>query len=252
MKQPIGVIDSGLGGLTVLFELKELLPSEDYIYIGDQLNCPYGDKSREELITCADKMIDFLLSQNIKSLVIACNSISASYYEELVTKLDIEIFSVINPTSEYVHDNYPNTKIGVIATKRTIDSGVYETKIDLDDVHSLRTPMLVKAIEDNYETEKKLSVVKSSISPLIEKGINTLVLGCTHYPLIKSEISKLTNVKIVDCSEQLALEVSKYYETSDYEGSMTIYSTSDVSLFEEKIKNWFNEDIEVKLLELED
>src|SRR6056297_1908451 len=155
-EQPIGVFDSGVGGLTVASAIKQVLPGENLIYFGDTAHLPYGDKSEETIINYSKHIADFLIQKNVKVVLIACNTASAIAYNELRRYLDdrILIVNVIDPVVNYVAAHYTGTKIGVIGTKGTINSGMYESKIVENDesvqVASLATPLFVPMIEEGF------------------------------------------------------------------------------------------------------
>jgi len=207
-KQPIGVFDSGVGGLTVAHAIKQLMPGESLIYFGDTAHLPYGDKSAELISQYSEKIVEFLLSQNAKMILIACNSASASASDFLKSKFGDEtiIMDVISPVIDYVSSR-KYKKIGVIGTKRTIASGVYERMIASESpgtrVVSLATPLLVPMIEEGFIFDDVSNqIIRTYLSSEIFDGIDALILGCTHYPIIRNQISKFFDfrVEIIDSS----------------------------------------------------
>ena len=204
--QPIGIFDSGVGGLTVAQAIKQILPSESLIYFGDTAHLPYGDKSAESIRYYSKRITEFLLEHNAKVVLIACNTASASAFESLKSEFGNQtiLIDVINPVVEYVsRKNY--NKIGVIGTKGTISSGTYEKKImensSSTNVVSLATPLLVPMIEEGFIFDDiSNAIIRTYLSNEMLEGIQALILGCTHYPIIKNQISKIYNfnVEIID------------------------------------------------------
>lgn len=190
----IGVFDSGIGGLTVLKELIKKYPNNEYIYYGDTANIPYGTKSKQELFVLADKIIKFLISQDVDLIVIACGTISSNLYDEIKDKYKVKIVDVLTPTINYIKQN--NLKnIGVMATPMTVKSKVFEKK--LDGVISVACPKLVPLIEDGKLNSLKLKLaVKEYIEKL--KGCTHIVLGCTHYPLLIPSIQKYSTIPLIN------------------------------------------------------
>ena len=178
----VGLFDSGVGGLTVLRKLKEKYPLNDYIYFGDTLNIPYGEKDIDTLYTLSSRIVDFLVKERVDLIIIACGTVSSNCYYRLKNKYDIEIIDIISPTIKYVKENKFND-IGVIATSRTIDSHVFKNNLDIT-VYEEACSEFVDLIESNkydlIDVEKHLDNIKS----------NNIVLGCTHYPLIKDKINR--------------------------------------------------------------
>jgi len=211
--RPIGVFDSGVGGLTVANAIRQVLPGERLIYFGDTAHLPYGDKSKETIISYSTRITRFLLEQNCKVIVIACNTASANAYEAIVKETGNMAFvvDVINPVVEHVafHSSYKH--IGVIGTKGTINSGTYVSKIIGKNPHlsvaSLATPMLVPMIEEGFIFDDiSNAIIRSYLSKPELGHIDALILGCTHYPIIKNQISKYFNfeVDVIDSSRIVA------------------------------------------------
>ena len=207
--RPIGIFDSGVGGLTVAHAIKQILPGETLIYFGDTAHLPYGDKSAEAIRQYSEKIVDYLLSLDAKAILIACNSASASAYNYLKEKFGghTVIMDVITPVIDYlVSRNY--RKIGVIGTKRTITSGIYRDmlaeKSPATEVISLATPLLVPMIEEGfiYDDISNL-IIRAYLSNEAFNGIEALILGCTHYPIIRNQIGRFFdfNIEIVDSSK---------------------------------------------------
>ena len=210
--RPIGVFDSGLGGLTVLKEIRNLLPTESIVYFGDSGRAPYGTKSKETVIKYTFQNIRFLLNQDIKMIVIACNTASACSIDLVKHSFDIPVVEVVEPGSVSAVRETVNKKVGVIGTIATVNSGVYEKAISrLDpsiEIFQKACPMFVPLVEEGWwENDIAQRIAEEYLLSLKEKGIDSLVLGCTHYPLLHNTISKVMGegVKLVSS----ALEVAK-------------------------------------------
>lgn len=245
MDQAIGVIDSGVGGMTVVKELMRQLPKEKLIYLGDTKRCPYGPRPDQEIIKFTWEMVHFLLEKNIKALVIACNTATAFTLPELQKKLDIPVIGVIQPGSRAAIKSTINNNIGVIGTDGTIRSGAYEHA--LKDIHSkihvnsLACPAFVPMVEQGIFSGKEAEkIVEESLYSLKETNeIDTLILGCTHYPLIKETIQKVLgeHVNLVSSSGETAREVSAILEMNQmlYVGDRVpkhyFYTTGNLKFF---------------------
>lgn len=193
----IGVFDSGLGGINVLSCLIKKYPNNEYVYFGDTKNLPYGDKNKEELLKLASDAIDFLISKNVDLIIIACGTISSNCYDELRKKYSIPLYDIISPTINYLK-KYELDKIGVIGTSRTIESGIFN--IEGKSILMKATPNLVPIIENNSIYENKDNIIQE----LNEfNDYDLLVLGCTHYPILKDIIEKNINTKTLDMGEVL-------------------------------------------------
>ena len=192
----IGVFDSGLGGINVLSCLIKKYPNNDYIYFGDTRNLPYGDKTKEELFKLAREAIDFLLTKNVDMIIIACGTISSNCYSTLKDEYSIPIYDIVSPTIEYLKE-CPYDNIGVIGTKRTIESRVFQ--VPNKSIKMLATPSFVPIIENNLIKEKEQDII-NELSCFKESDI--LVLGCTHYPSLKEVIDKM-NIRTLDMGEVL-------------------------------------------------
>ncbi|MEJ7691917.1 glutamate racemase [Daejeonella sp.] len=213
---PIGIFDSGIGGLTVANAIRKILPNEQLIYFGDTAHMPYGDKSPEAIKFYSLKIAKFLLDKNCKVIVIACNTASSHAFHELIHFLgdQVPIINVIDPVVDLMVKKGDNKKIGVIGTKSTIRSDVYARKFKLAnpdiEVSSLATPLLAPMIEEGFfDNNISKTVINSYLSSSKLKKIDSLILACTHYPLIKSEISSFykDKVKIVNTAEIVAQHV---------------------------------------------
>lgn len=193
----IGVIDSGIGGLTVLKELIKNYPNNQYIYYGDTLNNPYGNKNKYELFKLSKKMIDYLVSEDVELVVIACGTISVNVYQELKEVSSIKLYSVMEPVFKYINSH--QEKIGIIATEMTIKSGIFS---NLD--YKRACPMFVPLIEKREYNE----IDKYIDEYLKDCYVDTLIMGCTHYPIIENKINKYFNnkVKLINMGNLLELD----------------------------------------------
>ena len=212
----VGVFDSGIGGLTVLKNLYKHYPNNEYIYYGDTLNLPYGSKTKEELEKLASKDVEFLLDKKVDIIVIACGTVSSNCLEYLKNNYNIPIYDIITPTINYLNNsNYSN--IGVIATERTIDSNIFKENIKKE-VYQIKTPKLVPIIESNDLSE--INNILNIYLKEYKNKIDILVLGCTHYPIIKDNIKNYFNDKIdlLDMSDPLLPSLKE-----DNISSITIY-----------------------------
>jgi glutamate racemase len=257
LDQPIGVIDSGVGGLTVASELMRQLPKEKLIYLGDTLRCPYGPRPREEVVKYTLEMVAFLNKKKIKLLVIACNTATAFTLDLLRENLTIPVIGVIQPGARAAIKMTKNMNVGVIGTEGTISSNAYPDA--LTSIHSelkvdnLACPRFVPMVERGVFTgEEARQVVQESLVPIKERGIDVLILGCTHYPLLLETIQAEMGqtVKIISSGDETAREVSVilgYHELS-YDGERQpdheFYTTGSSDVFKKVANQWL--DVPVK------
>lgn len=210
--KPIGIFDSGLGGLTVVKEIIKRLPNEDIIYLGDTARVPYGTRSKEIVREFSFDDANFLLSKKVKCILIACNTSSALAGIQLKKKTNIPVFDVIDPAMKTAKKISKNGKIGVIGSRGTISSGAYKV------FFSKACPLFVPFIEEGEVNSKALHiVVKEYLSDFKNKKIDTLIMGCTHYPIIKNIIKNVlgTEINLVNPGESVAKEVSDYLIKND-------------------------------------
>ncbi len=222
-QQPIGIFDSGVGGLTVAHAIKQTLPGESILYFGDTAHLPYGDKSAEAIVSYSRKITEFLLDNDAKVVLVACNSASASAYEILKQEFGSRaiILDVIDPVVDYICSR-SFRKAGVIGTKRTITSGTYEEKVSARSadirVVSLATPLLVPMIEEGFIFDDiSNAIIRAYLSNHQFDDIDALILGCTHYPIIRNQIGKFFNfnVEVVDSARIVSLELRRVLEEND-------------------------------------
>lgn len=192
----IGVFDSGIGGLTVLKTLIKRFPNNEYIYYGDTKNLPYGNKSIEELKIFSSTIIEFLLDKKVDMIIIACGTVSSNLSSYLKEKYNVPIIDIISPVINYLNNsNYNN--IGIIATQATINSKIFSRNVNKN-IKEVACPMFVPLIENNKIYELN-NYFKEYLEDL--KDSDLIVLGCTHYPLIKKEINQYLNIKLLDMSD---------------------------------------------------
>ena len=214
--RPIGVFDSGIGGLTVLKELEETFKEENFIYLGDTLNFPYGDKTKEEIISFSKSNIEYLISKNVKMIIIACGTATSQSLDEMRELFDIPIMGIIEPTVQYVK-NMSIRKIGVIATTGTIRSGAWEKSLkkQISDIEvvSNACPLLAGIAEEGKATSKEsIEAVHNYMEIFKQNHIDTIILGCTHYPIYDEIIKKEFSYKVnlINTGKAVAQNVKKY------------------------------------------
>ena len=198
---PIGVFDSGVGGLTVAREIMRQLPTERIVYFGDTARVPYGSKSPETITRYSRQIVRFLQTQQVKAIVIACNSASACALETLEKETNLPIIDVVRPGARTALETTRNGKIGVIATEATISSGIYKRYIEESDKSvstiSKACPLFVPLVEEGlWEDPVTDEIARRYLAELIDSGIDTLILGCTHYPLIRSTVGRIMGEKV--------------------------------------------------------
>jgi glutamate racemase len=252
-KQPIGIFDSGVGGLTVAHAIKRILPGESLVYFGDTAHLPYGDKSEEAIRYYSRGITEFLLEHDAKVVLVACNSASASAFdhlkEEFINKTIL--LDVIDPVVDHISKR-KYKKIGVIGTKRTISSGTYENKVAKKSpdtvIVSMATPLLVPMIEEGFIFDDiSNAIIRTYLSDKLLTGIEALILGCTHYPIIKNQISKFFNfnVEVVDSSQIVSVILREILEKNNLLNDSGIvkdqFFISDYTPYFEKIAKMFFE-----------
>ena len=215
----IGIFDSGLGGLTVARNIRRLLPEHDFLYFGDTARSPYGNKSPETLIQYSIQGVDFLIKNGAKALVIACNSTASVAFESLRGKTDIPIFDVVSSAVKLAIQVSRKLRFGVIGTRATVESGVYEKKIkeispDVK-VYSRACPLLIPLVEEGWlKKPETRMIVKKCVHPLKVRQIDTLILGCNQYAvltkIIRTKIGK--RVEIIDPSNAVAENLKEFFE----------------------------------------
>lgn len=252
-KRAIGVFDSGLGGLTVVKEITKLLPNEDIVYLGDTARIPYGTRSKETIIKFSLEDANFLLKKNVKCIVIACNTASSMAGKTLKRKLKIPIFDVIGPALKDAR-KISKENIGVIGTRATIRSGAYK------DALGYACPLLVPFIEEGEVGSDALKmVVRDYLKPMKSKKVGTLILGCTHYPIIGNLIQKEMgkNVKLINPEKSVSVEVLKFLSKNKIlnskktKGKREFYVTDLTDRFTKVAEMFLGEDLKGKIRKID-
>lgn len=240
--RPIGMFDSGVGGLTVLKEVRKQNPKENIIYLGDTKRFPYGSKSKESIIELTKKGIDFLLEKNVKAIIIACGTATSQALEEMQKQYPLPIIGIMDSTVQYIKKKKTLRKIGVIATTGTIRSKGWENKLHLQipeaNILNKACPLLAPMAEEGW-TENKIA--KLTVQEYLKEfqDIDCLILGCTHYPLFKKCIQEELGkkVEIINTGEKLAKDMKKILKTqqiqneSNHQGNYEIYLTDTETNF---------------------
>ncbi len=241
---PIGVFDSGVGGLTVAREIMRQIPEERIVYFGDTARVPYGSKSRETIIRFSRQIIHFLRTKEVKAVVVACNTASALALETLQPELDIPIIGVVTPGAKVAAETTENGKIGVIATESTIESHLYTKVIHQHNpraqVFGKACPLFCPLVEEGWLKDPvTVEVATRYLDPLLATGIDTLVMGCTHYPLLRPVLRQIMGEKVnlVNPAYETARELKELLEQNGLandgqqppEGAMHRFYVSDAA-----------------------
>lgn len=245
--RPIGIFDSGVGGLTVVKEIIKTLPNENIVYFGDTARVPYGAKSKDVVTKYSKQIVRFLLTKNVKAIIVACNTVSSNSLDELQRDFDIPFVGVVEPGVKSVIDTTKNKKVGIIGTEATIRSGMYGKLIHKADscieVFSKPCPLFVPLAEEGwYDNDVAKLTASIYLNELTGCGIDTLLLGCTHYPLLKQCIGETigADVKIVDPAKNTAECLKIILQNSDLlnngsEKPINVFYVSDITDKFEKI-----------------
>ncbi|MBM7620501.1 glutamate racemase [Bacillus tianshenii] len=265
MQRPIGVIDSGVGGLTVAKEIMRQLPKERIIYLGDTARCPYGPRPAEEVRRFTWEMTRFLLLHDIKMLVIACNTATAVVLEEIREQLDIPVIGVVDPGARTALKVTSNNHVGVIGTIGIVNSGAYETALKSINndvtVDSLACPNFVPLVESGeFDGATAIDIVRDTLIPFQGMDMDTLILGCTHYPLLRPAIQEVMgqDVQLICSGDETAREVStilnfkKLLNQKSSKDEHVFYTTGSRELFEKIASKLFGQRVKnVKTIVLE-
>jgi glutamate racemase len=251
LKQPIGVIDSGVGGLTVAKEIIRQLPNEKIIYLGDTARCPYGPRPLKEVKKFTWELTTFLLEKNIKMLVIACNTATAAVLEEIRAELKIPVIGVIYPGARAAIKRTKNYRVGIIGTEGTVKSGAYEKALKALNsrlfVQGQACPKFVPLVESGeYDGGIAEKIVAESLKPLLNQNLDTLILGCTHYPLLEPLIQKFMGkgIHVISSGDETAREISAILqyngilETNEDEPEHEYYTTGSRYIFSKIASQW--------------
>lgn len=255
MERPIGIFDSGVGGLTVAAAIRKFLPNESFVYFGDTQHAPYGDKSEETIKRYSEEITRFLISQNCKAIVIACNTASALAYNYLKENHpDIPIINVVDPVVAHVGSKI-NNKVGIIATRATTKSAIYRKKLRRMNpklhIAAVATPLLVTIVEEGFTNTKISSAaIEAYLGSKKFADVTTIILGCTHFPLLQKEIESFFGgrAEVVDSPELVAhhlkLELQKSGLISQQgPGEYVFYVSEKTDAFARTAKMFFGQDI---------
>ena len=254
---PIGVFDSGIGGLTSVKRLIKLLPNEDVVYLGDTGRVPYGTRSRETIIKYARQDVQFLQNHGVKTIIIACNTVSAVAAVKLLPEIKIPVFEVVGPPSSQAAALTKNGRVGVIGTAATIKSGAYAAALLRENPGLFVTvsacPLLVPLVENGRTDPDDIAaqtIVRDYLEPVLREGIDTLILGCTHYPLLRDVITRIApNITLVDSGAATAEFAAKRLRESGLlsdkaeTGDRRYYVTDSAESFESMAAIYLEDDV---------
>jgi len=253
--RPIGVLDSGLGGLTVVKEVLRQLPAENIIFIGDEARMPYGIKTKEQIIAYTREMVQFLISQNVKLIIYGCNTATANALEELRTEFTVPMIGVIQPGSQAAVKVSKTGNIGIIGTESTINSKSYSQTItginSSAKVLGIAAQKFVALVEaDKVNSQEAEDDIAKTLSPFKNSDYDTLILGCTHFPMLKTQINNyLPKMTLVDPAVS-TVEVAKTYLTDNElltnqnNRTIKLYTTGGIDEFSKLAKRWLQTDID--------
>ena len=239
--RPIGVIDTGVGGLTVVSELQKLLPGEDIIFFGDSANCPYGNRPAEEIVELSQRMLDFLDGHHVKATAIACNTIS-SLTDVLQPRVGHHIVSIIQAAADYIAQEKLDT-IGLIATEFTVHSGCYEKLIHEKDpdctVVGKGSPLLAHLVDrGDFDQEAIDGEIKKEVDEILARApVQQLVLGCTHYPIVADNFHRLyPGLRLINPAREQAIALRRFLEENNAinpqkKGTFTVFTSGDPQCF---------------------
>lgn len=258
---PIGVFDSGVGGLTVAKEIMRQLPGENIIYFGDTARVPYGNKSRETVTAYSRQIVEFLLGKGVKALVVACNTASAFALETIRNEVPVPIIGVVKPGARTAAKTTKNGRIGVIGTEGTIKSGIYNeflTQINAElSVYGKACPLFVPLVEEGWIDDPVTEeVVRRYMDSLLAEKVDTIVLGCTHYPLLKRTIGKVVGeeIRLVNPAHETACELKTILEEKKLcrGENEAVHHRFYVSDGAEKFRNFANSILPCEIIETKD
>ena len=243
--RPIGLLDSGVGGLTVVKKIIAKMPHEATVFIGDNAHIPYGDKSKAEIIALTKQSVNFLISKNVKLIIFACNTATAVAMKTIQKEIEPQIIGVIQSGAVAAANATKNKNVAVVATKMTVGLHAYQKEIQVRDpeitVNEIAAPQIVPLIENNAGHQAYMAALKKILLPINNLGVDTLVLGCTHYPIIRSEFAQCVKpaVQIIDPADQVAqytyniMKRDQMFTDSSAKGKHEYYTTGDVKMFDE-------------------
>ncbi|MDW8433319.1 MAG: glutamate racemase [Aquificaceae bacterium] len=250
----IGVFDSGVGGLTVLKALLMFYPRVDFVYLGDTARVPYGDKSAHTVVKYSLECAEFLMGEGVDLLVVACNTASSYALDTLRENIPVPVFGVIEPGVKRALCTTETKRVGVIGTRATVSSQAYKRLLEKEGVEVFQKacPLLVPLVEEGIlEGDVARGIVKHYLEELKGKHIDTLILGCTHYPLIKPVIEEFLgeSVKVIDSAESLALEIKPFVENVG-SSSLSLYFTDQSPRLDFLVELILGKPVNYKLLPL--
>jgi glutamate racemase len=261
--KPIGILDSGFGGLTVVGEVLRQLPQENILYVGDKARCPYGSRPLEEVKKFLFEIMDFLVDQGVKMIIIACNTATAAGLEEARHRYSIPVVGVIVPGSRAAISTTKTGRIGVIGTENTINSDAYRRELHRINPRLFVTnrackPFVQLVEEDLTETDEARQIVEEYLSSVRELDIDTLILGCTHYPLLAPVIASVMGeqVELINSAEETAREASTVLSVkhqlneNNPSPQHQFFTTGDPEYFRKVGGRWLHMDIDVTRIEL--
>lgn len=257
MKNPIGIFDSGIGGISILEKLKQLLPNENFIYLADNQNCPYGSKSKKEIISLSKKNCEKLIELNCKIIIIACNTSTTNSIKKLREIIAIPIIGIEPGLKPAIH--YTKTKnIGILATKKTLGSELFfetlnQNRIDDIHIHEQIDYELVNLIEEGSHSKQNLyKILEKYLVPMINKKIDCLLLGCTHYNHIKDIIEEIipVDIEIVDTIAPVNKRVLNILKSNNILNKSTNKRTIKIFYNGKKLSdNYLNQEYDLRYLE---
>lgn len=254
-KQAIGVFDSGIGGLTILRALRKALPHENFIYFGDTANVPYGGKSKKMVTRLATAVAQFLETQQVKLIVVACNTASAQALPTLNKRVSVPVMGVIAPGAQAAVSATCNHKIAVLGTQGTIESRAYVKAIEKHSkklrVFQQACPLFVPLAEEGFAHKPAAELIaREYLAPVKKSGADTVILGCTHYPILKELIARVLgpHINLVDSAETLAQAVKSFLQqqqtaTSTGSGTLKLYASDDPQKFSQSAQKLLGEKI---------
>lgn len=259
-KMPIGVMDSGVGGLTVLKQMIQLCPDEDYIYFGDTQNLPYGEKTKEELIEIAKKIFDYFQSKQVKAVIMACNTTSATVYDTFKNVYDFEIYPIIQVVSHELTKDKNLEKIAIMATQATVNSKKYTQELKKYSpnmqVFEQACPLWVPVVEKKLKDYNERDLIKGYLDNVLDFKPQKIILGCTHYPYLLDKLEKyapkdlfINPSKIFSNYIQKDLEDKKLLNSQN-EGTIEYIASSNPKEFKENAKLFFEIEKEPTIVKL--
>lgn len=242
----IGIFDSGLGGINVLNELLKVYPNEEYIYVGDNKNLPYGTKKEEELLVLASKIIDYFIKEGVCIIFIACGTVSSTIYEDLKQKYKVPLVSIINTTVSKIN-SLNLDEVAVLATPNTINSHIFQKSLNCNNVVEVSCEKFVSLVEGDLDYKFKKVYIEQYLKKIKKERIKNIILGCTHYPLLENDIKNyLGEVNAYDMGVILANSI--YLKSGNK--SLNIYFTNYQEELNDKVSKILKQHVEIKELNL--